>query len=111
MYLITDKNNNVVKAWDEELSFWDNGYPLLLPSNVAYIKERVKVNEVAEVPEEVIPQKYCYTEENGFFENPDYIPPAQTPYNISDEKYEKIKEDISAQVMVDVAAKGVTAVE
>lgn len=32
---------------------------------------------VQEVPEGVIPGKYCYTEEKGFYENPNWIEPEE----------------------------------
>ena len=111
MYLITRKETNVVLNWDEKLKYWNNGYPVLMPQNIAYIADISNVFEISEVPAEVEPKKYCYTEEQGFFENPDYVPPRENPYGISDGLLTQIQEDTAAQVMADVAAKGVTAVE
>lgn len=109
MYLITEKETNVVQDWDEQLKYWSNGYPVLMPKNIAFVVNKVNVLEVSEVPAEVEPKKYCYTTEQGFYENPDYEPP--NPYRIPDALLTQIQEDTAAQVMADVAAKGVTAVE
>ncbi|MCI8519731.1 MAG: hypothetical protein HFJ51_06860 [Clostridia bacterium] len=52
-----------------------------------HIKE---IYEVAEVPDEVIEQKYCYTTEKGFYLNKNYI----EPYD-SNAEIEALKEQIT----------------
>lgn len=109
MILITDKDTNVILNIGEGVKYWDNGYPVLLPQEAAYIKEEVNVYE-ADIPEGVEPYKNCYTEKDGFFDNPNYISP-NNPYGVPNEIVDKIQEDTAAQIMTDVASKGVTAVE
>lgn len=111
MYVITKKENHEIYGFDERLEYWSNGYPVLMPQNMAYVASSVYVNEVDSIPDYVKPAQHCYTEADGFYENPDYIPPSENPYGISDKLLRRIQEDTAAQVMADVAAKGVTAGE
>lgn len=41
-----------------------------IPQNIG-----IDMYEVAEIPEGVEVEKYCYTEANGFYENPNYVEP------------------------------------
>ena len=76
---------NVVKLIANEVTY-DNPerYPcIIIKGNINYFsKELFKPlgeNGVyhleVEVPEGVEPNKYCYTEEKGFYLNPDYVEP------------------------------------
>lgn len=41
--------------------------------------------EMDEISEEITPYKYCYTSEEGFYENPDYVePPKPVEVRVSD---------------------------
>lgn len=62
-----------------------DGGSLAIPK--LHIKE---IYEVAEVPDEVIEQKYCYTEEKGFYLNKNYIEPYDANVEI-----EALKEQIT----------------
>lgn len=53
-------------------------------------------NEIPDLPEYVEPEKYCYTEADGFYPNPNYEEP--NPYGISDDLLKQIKEDTITEV-------------
>ena len=75
MILLTDINTNVVREWDETIETWSNGYPYLPGKRTAFVSGTVNIIEVDSVPEEVIPEQYCYTEADGFYPNPNYREP------------------------------------
>ena len=99
MYLITVKDDNRIMMMGEALDYMSNGYPRLVNENVAFVKEDVNVHEVAEVPSEVIPEKYCYTAEQGFYLNPDWVEPDPTnTYGVPDDVYHAIIDDYTAEL-------------
>lgn len=53
----------------------------------AHIDGSIEIN--GDIPENIEPMKWCYTAEKGFYENPDYEPPAA---NISAVRLAKIEE-------------------
>ena len=68
--LIDDKN--VIQAWEVVGNSWKNN-PYCI--------------EVDNIPEEVRNADvgaFCYSEEKGFYENPDYIPPETPTETITD---------------------------
>lgn len=89
-FIITHKESDIVLALGKQLSVQENGNWLLVLSDTAYpnsfcyaygaggrIKEAtdpktIEGIEPIEIPEGVKPGKYCYTAEDGFFENLDY---------------------------------------
>lgn len=99
MYLITDKNSNTIFAYGKKLEYQSNGYPLLVEEKMAFNIDIVNVHEVETVPAEVIPEKYCYTAEQGFYLNPDYVEPDPTnTYGIPDETYHAIIDDYTEEL-------------
>ena len=90
MYIITVKDNeeqlNAILNWDMELDHLDNGYPKLVNKNIAFPSHMVNVYEYKDdIPDYVIPSKYCYTEEKGFYLNPNWVePPASMEQKISE---------------------------
>lgn len=100
MYLIIVKEDNRIIAMGKALDYMSNGYPRLVNENVAFVKEDVDVHEVESVPSEVIPEKYCYTEADGFYINPNYVEPdATNTYGIPDETYHQILDDYTMQLI------------
>ena len=76
MYVITNKTDNVLIGMGLHLDHMSNGYPRLIDENTAYPTEMVNVFDVTEViPEGVEQGKYCYTESEGFYKNPNYVEP------------------------------------
>lgn len=110
MYLITVKedNSNKILMMGEALDYMSNGYPRLVNENVAFPDWMVNVHEVSEVPSEVIPEKYCYTEADGFYINPNWIEPNpdNTYEGVSDEVFEQILSDYREKLAEEVAGNG-----
>lgn len=77
MVILTKKTDNVIVEIGENLDYMKNGYPRIIEKNVAYPDWSVNVYENIEVPEEVQLHKYCYTETEGFYENPDWVDPEE----------------------------------
>lgn len=74
MYIITDYKD-VVMYISTTINYENNGN-VLLDNGTGIAKNIVKeVFEVAEVTTGVEEQKYCYTQEQGFYENPNYEEP------------------------------------
>ena len=76
-YVIAVKSDNRILAMGAKLDYMDNGYPRLVEENVAFPTELVNVYGLVEVPEEVVPEKYCY-DGNEFTLNPNYEEPEET---------------------------------
>ena len=79
----------------------ETGYPLLVNENVSYVPDKVTIYENVEVSEEIKNNwfKYCYTPEQGFYLNPNYIEPDPTnTYGVSDDVYHQIIDDYTAEI-------------
>ena len=50
----------------------ETGYFYVAEENCNYLNNLTLVENI-EIPEGVTPQKYCYTVEDGFYSNPDYV--------------------------------------
>lgn len=100
MYVIT--SNNCIIGVGELLDYIEeNGYPRLVNENVAFVPNAVTIYENVEVSEEVKNNwlKYCYTPEQGFYENPNYVEPDPTnTYGIPDGTYHAIIDDYTAEI-------------
>lgn len=100
----TDKpspNEAVTKNSNNNLGTWSNGYPVLIEENTAFPPETVNIHQNVEVSDEVKsnPIKYCYTSEQGFYKNPNYIEPDPTnTYGVSDDVYHQIIDDYTAEI-------------
>lgn len=101
MIIIVSKHNNEVLGMGFILDRWDNGYPVLKSDEsdigTAYVTEQVTVYENVDVPAEVEVGKYCYTEKDGFYANPDWKEPNK--YGIDDETYNTIIDDYTLDLM------------
>ena len=100
MTIITDTASSRVLAVGTFKEYWPNGYPIITDENgndIAYPTDFTTMYEDVEVPEGVEVEKYCYTPESGFYENPDYVEPGN-PYSIPDELLEQIKNDAIIEV-------------
>lgn len=80
MYVITNKKDNRIFEIGSELEYQNNGYPFLKDKRISFPDYAVNVYEVETVPEEIIEEKYCYTEEKGFYKNPSYVEPINEQY-------------------------------
>lgn len=72
MFIVCAKNTKEFILSGNTLVHQDNGYPLLVEEKTAFYPEAVEVYEVENIPAEVVPHKYCYTTEKGFYLNPNY---------------------------------------
>lgn len=64
-----------------------NAQAVFIPSMNMYmlINTSDSLIEMDSISEEVIPYKYCYTSEEGFYENPDYVePPKPVEVRVND---------------------------
>jgi hypothetical protein len=85
MYIITETETNVYVTKGKLKEYWDNGYPIITDENgndCAYPTGMFTLHET-DVPDGVEPQKYCYTPEQGFYENENYKEP--TAYDLVSE--------------------------
>ena len=100
----TDKpspNEAVTKSGNSNLGTWSNGYPVLREENIAFPPETVNIHQNVEVSDEIKlnPSKYCYTSEQGFYENPNHVEPDPTnTYGVSDDVYHQIIDDYTAEI-------------
>lgn len=99
MYIVCNKIDNSFINSDTKLRYWSNGYPFLINKKMGFVLDEVSVYEVQEIPSEVEPYKYCYTEEKGFYLNPNWVEPDPTnTYGIPDEVYHAIIDDYTAEI-------------
>lgn len=87
MYIITDSSDSRVINYGAKLDYLSNGYPRLIDENVAFILDMVNVYEVTEIPQEVESEKWCYTEADGFYPNPNWHEPSAydlAPHDVVD---------------------------
>ncbi len=72
MYIITDENNVIIHI-SETIGYQENGNVLVDNGTLAIAEPLVKGKyEVETVDEKVVPAKYCYTPEKGFYKNENY---------------------------------------
>lgn len=101
----TDKpspNGAINKNGKSNLGTWSNGYPVLIEENTAFPPETVNIHQNVEVSDEIKsnPSKYCYTPEQGFYENPNYIEPdATNTYGVLDSVYHQIIDDYNMELI------------
>ena len=74
MFILTNKENEIIEISNTyEL---DEEHRNINVDNhaIAYAPdEKINVFEVEEIPENIEVAKYCYTEENGFYVNENYV--------------------------------------
>ena len=78
MYILTNKNIAFISGEEIEKGRWENDrlmdtYRIKNGNNYQYaVIADFKLYEVENLPKDFEPNKYCYTEENGFVLNPEY---------------------------------------
>ena len=71
-YVITGENDIIIHISDT-LEYQSNGNPLVDNGQLAIAEYIVKeIYKVENVPEEVEESKYCYTDKQGFYKNPNW---------------------------------------
>lgn len=89
-YIITTKEEDKIIAFAKQLDTLENGYWHSVLADVAYPNttcyaydsdgqiaeqsgsKKPKIGEPVEIPAGVKIESYCYTEDDGFYPNPDY---------------------------------------
>jgi hypothetical protein len=87
----------VVGGFDSELDYMENGYPRLVNENAAFIPEDVEIITMNSIPEDIIPGKFCYTHEEGFYINPEWVEP--NIYGLPNELVQQIQDDTIADLI------------
>lgn len=103
MYLIISKSDRSVLGFDSEIRYQENGYPVLVNENIAFVSEDVDVIEAENIPDDLENDKYCYAERLGFYENPDYVKPNE--YGLPEEIYEEIFSKGYEKALMDLAGR------
>lgn len=108
MYIIANKIDNDILGLGKNLDYLDNRYPRLVDEDIAFVSDAVNVFEVDSIPAEVIPAKYCYTEAEGFYINPNWKEPNpdNTYEGVPDEVFEQILSDYREKLAEEVAGNG-----
>lgn len=78
-FVLTNKNNEIIEISNTyELDEEHRNINVDNNRAIAYApNEKINVFEVKEIPKEVEIAKYCYTEENGFYVNENYVEPEE----------------------------------
>lgn len=108
--IIVEKSKNALVGIGIFKGYLDNGYPIITDTDgidCAYPSDLVVMYKNVVIPDGVQQSKYCYTEEKGFYENPEYeepeAPDITNTYGISDETYYTIKNQAIAEVQKGVS--------
>lgn len=76
MKIVTYKDNRIV-AIREDISYEENGNVLIGDNQAIGFWFVGGVYDVAGIPEGIEEEKYCYTEEQGFYVNENYVEPEE----------------------------------
>lgn len=99
MIIICDNNKHIVLAVGKQLEYMCNGYIILTDQNISFPPELIDINNVDVLPDDIIINKYCYTTDDGFYENPNWVEPDPTNiYGIPDEVYHAIIDDYTEEI-------------
>lgn len=90
MFLIISKKDKRITDISTTIGHETNGNIILDNGTQIGCFREVDVHEVAEIPEGVCTEKYCYTEADGFYVNPNYIEPVDKKAEM-----EQLKEQIT----------------
>lgn len=104
MKVITSTESAEVITIGTLKEYWDNGYPIITDMNgidCAYPTGLTVMHDVGSIPEEVAPFKYCYTEADGFYKNPNYEEP-NNDYGIPNDLYDTIRNEAVEQIQSEV---------
>ena len=74
-YVLTNKENVIIAISNKYENNEETRNIVLDDYNIAYAPDEVINAYQVEVPDEVEEQKYCYTEDDGFYKNENYVEP------------------------------------
>lgn len=105
MIILTGYGHTIAMTGDTaEVGRWENDptmdtYRIKNGETYQYAVLAFELHEVESLPEDFVPNKYCYTEAEGFYINPDYAEPDLTnTYGVSDDVYHQIIDDYTAEI-------------
>ena len=111
MKILTNNNNAVFVYGNEiEIGRWENDptmdtYRIKTDEGFLYaVIADFGLHEVESMPADFEANKYCYTEAEGFYINPEWIEP--NPYGIDDTTYNNIIDDYTSSITTEVANSG-----
>lgn len=79
MIVILTKNSKVVEFYTASISIAENEHYYIRERNLYLPQFLCEEPFEVVIPEDIKPGKYCYTEEKGFYLNPDYDEPEVLP--------------------------------
>ena len=113
--IITDKlfykdviimKGNSIEVFDEKNTLLHDLYG----NKIIFANDTINAYSVENIPEHVSEGKYCYTPEQGFYKNPNYVEPdPANTYGIPDELFNQIKSDYREQIAQEVSENGYNA--
>lgn len=77
MFLITSKKDKRITDISTTIGYETNGNIILDNGTQIGCFREVDVHEVEEIPAGIVTEKYCYTEADGFYVNPNYVEPKE----------------------------------
>nr|DAW07867.1 MAG TPA: hypothetical protein [Caudoviricetes sp.] len=92
--IILSTNKPVVEFYTESLQTQSNGNYFIPERNIAIPPHLCEMIEVDSFPDDIEPTKYCYTEEKGFYVNPDWKEPEK--YYTLDEAANILVQEVNA---------------
>ena len=73
MYIIIGKQDNDIKGYGSSIEYLENDYPYIKEMQTAYLPDEVQILTIDSIPENIKIGEWCYTLEEGFYENPKWI--------------------------------------
>lgn len=99
MIVVTTKDSNVILALTNTTSPTVNeGYTRIDDCRFIVKASGYNFHEVEEVPSGVVAYEYCYTEERGFYENPNWVEP-EPSITVTDEQRDMVVDEIRQGVI------------
>ena len=74
MFVITRSKDNVIEGLSSTVTTLETDY-IKTDRNVVMNPKNVTLHEIDNLPVNIERIKYCYTEEKGFYVNPDWVEP------------------------------------
>jgi len=94
--IIVEKDTKIVKGIEQKFNETELSF---ICNNVIYSKLLFDRFQNIEVSDEITPFKYCYTPEQGFYENPNWSEPdTSNTFGVPDDVYMAIKEQAIQEV-------------
>lgn len=101
MKLLIDSNNIIIAKGDIEFGIFDedfNKWKIQQGESLFYLIDcNFTCVEVSDFPNGILEHKYCYTEEKGFYANPNY----SEPINTEEEVKRLTKENLDLKAQLD----------